>query len=224
MGEKLLVVNYKNYEQVLGKKSVEMTKAIERAASEHPDVRVVVVPPAVELRMVAENTSLDVFAQHTSGHTPGSRTGEIMAESVKEAGAVGTLINHSEKRLTLAEISSAVKRAHSLGLETVVCTDTVETTGAAAALNPHFVAIEPPELIGGDISVSTARPELVSGAVDVVKKISPGVRVLCGAGVKTAEDVSKAVELGTVGVLLASGVVKARDPYRATLDILAGYE
>ncbi len=143
-------------------------------------------------------------------------------EAVKEAGAVGTLINHSEHRLRLADIDDCVKRAKEAGLITCVCTNNLSTSKAASLLSPDFVAVEPPELIGGDISVSKAQPELVKGTVDAVKSVSPNVKVLCGAGVKNGEDVKKALELGSEGVLLASGVVKAKDVEAAMRDLISG--
>src|SRR3989442_1266063 len=91
-----------------------------------------------------------------------------------------------------------------------------------AKLSPEYIAIEPPELIGGDVSVTTANPEIVSGAVERIRAANPNVGVLCGAGVKSRKDVAKALELGTVGVLLASGVVKAKDPEAALRDLVKG--
>ena len=93
---------------------------------------------------------------------------------------------------------------------------------AAAQLVPDFVAVEPPELIGGDISVSKAQPELVKDSVEAVKAVSPDVKVLCGAGVKNGEDVKSALELGAKGVLLASGVVKAKDAEAVMRDLIKG--
>ncbi len=142
-----------------------------------------------------------------------------MAEAVKEAGAVGTLINHSERRLPFKDVEGSVKRARSAGLVSVVCTDAPETAASAAALNPDMVAIEPPELIGTGIPVSRAAPEVVTGAVILVKKANSKVIVLCGAGITKGEDVAAALRLGTEGVLVASGVVKASDPYAALLDL-----
>jgi triosephosphate isomerase len=102
----------------------------------------------------------------------------------------------------------------------VVCTDSVASSAAAAAYRPDYVAVEPPELIGGDISVTEANPDVVRGAVDAVRRVDAGVRLLCGAGVKTGEDVRAALELGAEGVLLASGVVKSKDPYQSLLDLV----
>jgi triosephosphate isomerase len=151
---------------------------------------------------------------------PGSYTGHVTLEAVKDAGAVGTMINHSERRVRADQVDVVVKRARELGLVTVVCTNTPEVTAAMAALGPDIVAIEPPELIGTGIPVSKAKPEVVTASVDLVKRINPNVKVLCGAGITTGDDVAAALRLGTVGVLLASGVVKAKDWEKAIRDLI----
>jgi len=86
---------------------------------------------------------------------------------------------------------------------------------------PDMIAVEPPELIGTGISISKARPELITESLKQIRKVNRSVKVLCGAGVTTAEDVSKALELGSEGVLVASGVVKSKDP-SAILQSMAG--
>ncbi|MPN52062.1 hypothetical protein SDC9_199714 [bioreactor metagenome] len=54
----------------------------------------------------------------------------------------------------------------------------------------------------------------------MVRNVSSKVGVLCGAGIKTGLDVANAIELGAMGVLVASGVVRAVDPKGALLDLL----
>ena len=103
-----------------------------------------------------------------------------------------------------------------------MCADSVREAEAIAGLSPDFIAIEPPELIGGDVSVTKANPEVVSSAVDRIRRANPKVEVLCGAGVKAGRDVSRAIELGAVGVLLSTGVVKAKDPKKALTDLAKG--
>ncbi|MDL5503345.1 MAG: triose-phosphate isomerase, partial [Candidatus Methanoperedens sp.] len=142
------------------------------------------------------------------------------AECIKAAGASGTLINHSERRLLLSDVDSAVREAKKAGLTAIVCSNNVAVTSAAAALSPDFVAIEPPELIGSGIPVSKADPEIVRKSVASVKKINPGVETLCGAGISKGEDVAAALDLGTSGVLLASGVIRTKDPKAALLDLV----
>lgn len=217
----LIIVNYKTYDRGSGKRAVELTKIIEENGSKRGASVAVAVQPT-DIYPISNSCRLPVLAQHIDPINYGSHTGHILPESVRDAGAVGTLINHSERRMKLADLSECVTRAKANGLVTVVCANDVATARACASLDPDFVAVEPPELIGGDISVSKAKPEVVSGTVDAVKRVNPDVQVLCGAGVKNGDDVAKALQLGAVGVLLASGVVNAKDPDKVMEDLIDG--
>lgn len=216
----IIIVNYKTYSQSVGNKSVELTNIIEK----NKEVSWAVCPQTADLRMVADNTNIPVLAQHIDGIEPGSNTGHVLCETMKEAGADGTLINHSEKRLKLSEIERIVDICKENDMLTIVCANNPKVAAAAAAFCPDFVAYEPPELIGGDISVSTAKPELIREAVEKAKDVNPKVEVLCGAGVKNGDDVKKAIELGTKGVLLASGFVKSDEPVEVIKDLESGIQ
>jgi len=216
-----VIVNFKVYREVEGKKALALSKLCQEVA-EASGVNIVVCPPTVELSAVVHGTKLPVMAQHVDPRDPGSATGWVTAEMVKAAGAVGTLINHSEHRLPEEAIVQVIRSCRKNGLISCVCADTSETSGLLAKLGPDMIAIEPPELIGGEVSVTNARPEVVERAVAAVHRVDAGIVVLCGAGVKTGEDVKRAIQLGARGVLLASGVVKAKDP-RAALEDLVRY-
>ena len=161
---------------------------------------------------IRDRVYVPVFAQHADPLPPGSGTGYILLETVKDCGAEGVIINHSEHRLKLAVIDELITRARELELVSLVCTNNPSVSAAVAALKPDIIAIEPPELIGTGIPVSKAKPEVVTDTVDLVRKINTEVHILCGAGISTGDDVTAALKLGTEGVLLASGVVKAKDP------------
>jgi triosephosphate isomerase len=103
----------------------------------------------------------------------------------------------------------------------VVCTNNEVTSAAAAALGPAYVAIEPPELIGSGVSVSKANPEIIKRSVALVHAVSPKVKVLTGAGIQSGECVKIAVDLGTDGVLLASSVVKSKEPGAVLRDLVS---
>ncbi len=223
MDTPVIVINFKAYSEVCGEHGLTLAKICEAVADE-TNHSIVIAPQMVDLALMVKHVSIPVFAQHIDNAKVGSSTGHVTPESVSSCGAVGTLINHSEHRLKLSEIDELVQRARGLNLETIVCSNNLAVTRACAELNPDYVAIEPPELIGGDISVTTADPDIVKNAVDEVLKINPKIGVLCGAGVKTADDVRKAIELGTDGVLLASGVTKAADPKSALLGLASGLE
>ncbi|MEM4713212.1 MAG: triose-phosphate isomerase [Candidatus Bathyarchaeia archaeon] len=209
----LILVNFKTYLEATGEKAVELAKKAERASRE-TSVQIGVAPQFTDIAAVAEATEIPVFAQHIDPVEPGSYTGHVSAEAIKEAGAVGTIINHSERQLRLSEIDAAIKVARNRGLVSVVCANNQSISAAVAALNPDVVAIEPPELIGTGIPVSRAKPEIVKATVELVRKVNSKVVILCGAGISHGEDITAALKLGTQGVLVASAVVKAKDQYR----------
>ncbi len=215
-----VVVNFKAYAEVDGPKAIELAKICEEVA-ESSGVSIAICPPVAELGAVARAVSIPVLSQVINPKKPGSATGWMTPSMVKASGAVGTLINHSEHRFDNETISECVAMCKELGLISMVCAESVEKAKAVAEFAPDYIAVEPPELIGGDISVTTANPKIVSDTVDSVKSVNEEITVLCGAGVKTGKDVSVAVELGAGGVLLASGVVKASDPKAALLDLIS---
>lgn len=192
-----------------------------RDVAEESGVRIAVSPQAAQIAAVAD-TGAETWAQHVSANGHGSFTGSTLAHAVADAGAEGTLINHSENRRKLAEIDTAIKAAEEVGLETCVCANNPDQIAAAAALSPDSVAVEPPELIGGDVSVATADPDIVTDAVDAAGDVNSDVDVFCGAGISTGDDVTTAQELGASGILLASGVAKADDPRAALEDLVSG--
>jgi len=219
----VIVLNVKTYGQAIGKDVIQIAKIMEEVGKE-TDVSMAIAVQATDIYRVKNEVSIPVWAEHIDPITPGSHTGWMLPEAVKEAGAVGTLINHSEHRLTLANIDACLTRAEEIGLDNIICTNNVATSKAAAALNPQFVAVEPPELIGGDISVTAADPDIVRNSVEAVKAVNDSVKVLCGAGVKNGDDVSKALELGSAGVLLASGIVKATNKKEVIQDLASGIQ
>ncbi|UZE91863.1 MAG: triose-phosphate isomerase [Methanosarcinales archaeon] len=216
----LIIVNFKAYSEGTGENALQIAKVVKEVRSE-TGKEIIVAPQFLDIHSIAK-VGVPVFAQHVDGITPGSHTGHVLAEAVKEAGAIGTLINHSERQLELAEIEAAIGAARRVGLITVVCANDIVKASAVAAFKPDFVAVEPPELIGSGIPVSKANPEVVSGTVRAVQSIAPDVGVLCGAGISKGEDLVAALDLGTKGVLLASGVVKAQDPKKALTQLVKG--
>ena len=213
----LIMVNFKTYLEATGRKAVELAEKAEKVNKE-TNVAVAVAPQFSDIAAVAKAVEIPVFAQHIDPITAGSHTGHVLADSVKEAGAVGTLVNHSERQLKLSEINKIIEIAREKGLVSVVCANNPQISTAVATLKPDIIAIEPPELIGTGIPVSKAKPEVVTDTIRLVRKVYPTVTVLCGAGISRGEDVAAALKLGTQGVLVASGVVKAKNPYNVLLE------
>lgn len=216
----VVILNFKTYAESSGEKALELAKALESAADES-GIPMVAVPQAIDIYKIKEETSIPVLSQHIDAISPGGHTGSNLFESFLEAGIDGTLLNHSEKRMTLADIAEIVKRAKEEEIISCVCTNNIETSVAAATLNPDYVAVEPPELIGTGIPVSQAEPEVVRGTVAKVKAVNKNIQVLCGAGISTGDDMAAAMDLGAEGVLLASGIIKAESPKNALLDLVS---
>jgi len=216
-----IVLNVKTYAEATGKNALDIAVLMDKISKE-TGASMAIAVQATDITLCVEKISIPVWAEHIDPIKPGSHTGWTLPEAVKSAGAVGTLINHSEHRLKLSDIDTCITLAKEHKLDHIVCSNNVSTSKAIAALSPDFVAVEPPELIGGDISVTTADPGIVSNSVKAVRDVDENVKVLCGAGVKNGKDVAKAIELGADGVLLASGIVKAKDKEGVIRNLTSG--
>ena len=220
MDTPIVILNYKTYLESSGIKALELAHDLESAASES-GITMVAAPQAADIYRISEETSLPIFAQHIDPIAPGGHTGSNFIDTLIEAGISGSLINHSEQRMKLADIDEVIKQCKANNIESCVCTNNIETSKAVAALDPVAVAVEPPELIGTGIPVSQAQPEVVEDSVKGVKAINKKVKVLCGAGITTGDDMKAAMDLGADGVLLASGIIKAESPKEALLDLVS---
>lgn len=217
----IIIVNVKTYAEGTGKKCIQLARYMEDVLQDtHVNLSLSVQP--VDIFPVASQVSFPIYSQHIDPIVFGSNTGWILPEAIQSAGASGTLINHSEHQIPLADIKKCIHRAKEIGLETIVCTKDSDSSKKVAFFNPDCIAIEPPELIGGDISVTTANPDIVKDTVSVVKKVDDRIKILCGAGIKKGRDVTTALDLGADGVLLASGVVKAKNIKKTLLDLAQG--
>lgn len=225
MEDPRIVINAKVYPQVTGAKGVMALASACQIAAEEAGTVIGLAPPQLELSMLGQ-ANLDrvaLFAQHTDALVPGSGTGWVTAEAVHATGAFGTLLNHAEHKLAHETVSETLDRVHALNLRTMVCADGMDETRVLAMLSPSYLAVEPPELIGGTVSVTSADPAIVSDTAEAIAELSPETRTFCGAGVKNGKDVATAIELGAYGVLLASGVVKSADPLGAIRDLVSGF-
>ena len=227
MQERLLVINCKNYGDIpsLAEKIARASSDVlaERGAAGLSPVTIMLAVPATDVYRVASLGLVPVLAEHLDPQAPGATTGHIIAEDLKSNGAGGTLLNHAEDPYADDALAEAISRAKQNGLLTIVCAKDAQKAGRMAALEPSFIAMEPPELIGGDVSVSSAQPGLITETVASVRAVA-AIPVLVGAGVKNAADVRKGIELGAVGVLVASGVTKAVDVKAALRDLLSGFD
>ena len=218
MGEQLVVVNFKTYETAHGIAAEELARAM---ASIETDARMIAVVSAFDLSAVVDAApKLEVWTQHLDPIGFGSNTGWLHPETAISRGASGTIINHAEHKVSLEHVAMILDSVPE-DFTVCACAADIEEARALTALQPNYVAVEPPELIGGDVSVTTADPEIVISTAAAISEINENVGILCGAGVKNGEDVAMAIQLGTSGVLLASGVTKVADPVSALADLVS---
>lgn len=213
----LILINFKCYKEASGKKALKLAKICEKIAKKY-EINIAVAPQLTDLYQITKNVKIYVFSQHVDAIEYGAYTGHVSAFALKEIGVKGSIINHSEKKISLKEISESLNVMKKYNLISVVCADSELRGKEIARFNPDFIAYEDPFLIGSGQAISRVKPDSVKSFVENVKKVNPKVKILCGAGITCGEDVKKALELGTQGILVASGVVKAKKPKEVLED------
>ncbi|GFN39352.1 MAG: triosephosphate isomerase [Marine Group I thaumarchaeote] len=205
----MFIINLKNYNEIAGSKATRITKLAQKISRRYK-IKIAIAPPQHAISELV-NHSIPILAQHVDNAKVGGTTGFVIPEILKKSGVKGSLINHSEHRISARDIILLVKRLKKLGMVSVVCVKNIKEAAKYAKLNPTYIAIEPPELIGTGRAISTERPQLITNAVLAVKKANNSTKLLCGAGIVSGKDVSKAIQLGAKGILVASGIVKAKN-------------
>ncbi|MCJ7792387.1 MAG: triose-phosphate isomerase [Candidatus Marinimicrobia bacterium] len=214
----MIFVNFKTYQSGTGEKALALAKICQKVAKK-AKIAVIPVVQAVDLFRLTSQGFV-VWVQHVDDIDFGPNTGQILPQAVVEAGAKGTLLNHSENQLPLEMIKEIIKKCQLLKLKTLICADNLEEAKTIVKARPDFLVYEPPEFIGSrTASVSTAKPEVIQ---DLVKEIK-NVPVLVGAGIHSQKDVKIAIKLGAKGILVASDVVLAKNPEKELLDLAGGF-
>jgi triosephosphate isomerase len=218
MKNPFIITNFKIYQTATADNASLLAKIHNRLARE-TGASLGIALNALDLRKIAHEVIIPVFSQHLDPVEYGAGTGKILPEAVKAAGATGTLLNHSEYRLDWDTLKRSINRAKAVGLITMVCAATPkEGQKIAIELNPDYIAVEPPELIGGNISVATAQPEIIRQAAVLIGSD----KLVIGAGIKTSQDVKVALALGACGILLSSGITKAENPEAILRELIQG--
>lgn len=205
----MFVINCKNYEEISGDKIIKFVKTAEKISKKYK-IKIAISPPQHLIGLVAKST-IPIFAQHIDDSKIGSTTGFVIPELLKISKVKGSLINHSEHRIPSKEIEKLILRLKELKMTSVLCVKDIAEVKKYVKLNPDYIAIEPPELIGSGKAVSKEKPDLISKSAEAVKNAKNNTKLLCGAGIVSGEDVSKAMELGSKGILVASGIVKSKN-------------
>lgn len=213
-----ILINFKNYKESYGKKSFLLAKQIAKVKSKK--YQVAIAPSFLTAREIVQKIKIPVYAQHCDQFDLGAHTGSIAAAELKDLKLNGTILNHSEKKIPWKKLRMIVEQCHQEKLELVVCASTISEVKKIARLRPHYLAYEPKKLIGGNISVTKVKPDIIIKAVNIVKRISPQTKILCGAGIHSQEDIKQALLLGAKGVLIGHAVPKAKNPRKVLEKML----
>jgi len=213
-----LIINFKNYEEVSADGAIRLGQTA-RQVAEKLQVEIILAPPHPVLALIAREIEMPVICQHIDDEKMGPSTGFTVPEIAKSYGAKGSLINHSEHRIEMNSIASLVKRLRRLGMVSIVCAQEPQEVVEISTFEPDFIAIEPPELIGSGKAVSKENPTVITKSIEGAGSRS---RIICGAGISDKEDVSKAMELGSQGILVASGVIKATSWDKKITELASG--
>ncbi len=211
----IILINFKTYKEGTGRNAIglaKMCKLAEKGFQVILAVQAADIPPISRLGM-------DVIAQHVDYFEQDRHTGAILAEDVREEGAIGTLLNHSEHKLPFSVLNKTIERCKRIRLKAFVCAASVQEAKRIASLRPYAIALEVPELIATGNSISRQKPKSVRRFVLNLKRISKKIIPLCGAGISDANDVKAALQLGCQGVLVSSAIVKAKNQKKAILNI-----
>lgn len=202
-----------------GQAALDLALEAERLCEEF-DVDIIYTPQCADIRMIAGATKrLLVFAQHMDPLRIGKGIGSVLPEAIKEAGARGVLLNHSERKMTLGDLRMAISRADEVGLATLVCADDLAEAVAIAQFRPNIILAEPPGLIESEAGEPQTRDHV--GAINAaVKSVDPRILVLHGAGIRDARDVEGIIRQGAEATGCTSGIIKARDPARAMREMI----
>ncbi|MCJ7637131.1 MAG: triose-phosphate isomerase [Nitrososphaeraceae archaeon] len=219
----LIIINCKNYLEVAGEKIIQLSE-IAKDISNSNNVQIMIAPPQNSLFYLSQFVKLPLICQHIDYEKIGATTGFIIPELAKSYGASGSLINHSEHRIEYEVIQNLVERLRQLNMTSIVCASSSQEVGKFARLHPDMIAIEPPELIGTGKAVSKVNPSIITESVKEAGRYSENIKVICGAGIVDKTDIKSAINLGSQGILLASGLIKSDAWKDKLIELCAGFE
>jgi len=208
MKKPTIIINFKTYKQ--GKKAVKLAKEIEKIGKEF-----IIGVQASDIYEIAKATRLRVFAEHVDYFEPGRHTGFVIPEAIKKDRAEGSFLNHSEHKLKFDVLKKTINRCKKIGLKTAVFAGSLKEAFKIKRLKPNYLIIEPPELVGGKISVSQAKPNLIK---EIAKKLK--YKFLIGAGIHSKKDVEITMRLGASGIAVSSAIANARNPGKKLKGLL----
>jgi triosephosphate isomerase len=213
-----VVLNFKTYNESVGQNALRLAMIAENV-QKITGLNIFVCIQAIDLKDATSHVKIPVLAQYADHAIVGKSTGSIVPEHLSNINVKGSLLNHSEYRIALKDIEKTIMRLKELDMISIVCAkdqSEAKKISKFKYIKPTFIAIEPPELIGGELSVSKSEPDVIAKSVNACGDVP----VLIGAGIKDNDDMKIALQNGAKGVLLSSHFVLAKDPEKFLIELL----
>lgn len=197
----ILIINFKKYKK--GKNVLKLAKVIQK----HKKNSIVALLPK-DIEEISKKTKLKVYSQFVDVKT---------ISKIKMRKGKGSLINHSDYRVSLKVIEDAVKESKKLKFDLVVCARNLNQVQRIKKFKPYAIAFEDPKLIGTGKSITTYNAKDVKKFVSILKKTK--IIPLCGAGISSKEDVLAAKKFGCKGVLVSLVVARSKNPEKFLKEV-----
>ena len=214
----MLFINLKTYENGTGEKALAFIKEVENIQKE-VDAPITILAQATDIRLFSSNTNIPIWTQHIDNVSYGKNTGWILANSVMQAGAKGSMINHAEHKIPLTDVSEIVEKYESNTFGIMISATSNEEITLLEQFKPKYISYEPQEYIGTKISVIDAASDLIQS---ILQKIS--TPLVIGAGIHKPEHIVTGIEMGVHGFLISSDVLLSENPIDRIKEYMLAYK
>jgi len=214
----MIILSLKTYKEATGSNAIKLLSSVKKI-SEETGVKIIPAVQPTDIYRIKKELGIEVWAQHMDPIEPGKNMGWLSPYALKEAGATGVVINHSEHKTTDENVKKILDKAKEYGLQNVVIAFNVDTVIKYDSWNPDYISYEREDAIGTGVSMVTQEKDIIIKLVSVLKR-----PLIIGAGIATGEDIRDAVKIGAVGVIMASRFVLAKDPEAKLRELASGFK
>lgn len=213
----MIFLSLKTYKESTGEAAIKLLSCVKKV-SEETGVKIIPAVQPTDIYRVKKELGIEVWAQHMDPIEPGKNMGWLSPYALKEAGATGLVINHSEHKMDDDHVKKILDKAKEYGLKNIICGFSPEMIIKFDSWEPDYLSYEREDMIGTGISMITKETDNIKKLVSVLKR-----PLVIGAGISTGEDIRQAIKLGAVGAILASGFVFAKDPEQKLRELAQGF-
>jgi triosephosphate isomerase len=210
----MIFLSLKTYKEATGEAAIQLLSSVKKISQE-TGVPIIPCAQPSDIYRIKKELDIEVWAQHIDPIDPGRNFGWISPYALALSGASGTVINHDEHSISEELIKKTIDKAKEYSLKTLVLCDSVALCQKVAAWNPEFVGYERGDLIAGQVAMIDVEAENIKTVAGTIKQ-----PLIVGASISTPEHIKKTLAAGGHGVILASSVVKSKNPAQ-TLSELA---